>query len=288
MRYQFIRDHEEEFRVQRMCRALQVSASGYYDWRDRPCSRRTLENLELLKRIRNIHAESDENYGAIKTWKALRRQGTWCGHNRVARIRCLYGIEAKRMRRIRRIRAGRKTQVLAPERLNRQFIVPKADRVWVGDATFIPTQEGWLYLAIIQDLYSRLIVGWSMNRYLNASLVTEALMMAINRRRPKPGLIHHTDQGAVYGTLSYRAILKHHGMIASMSRRAHCCDNAVAESFFSNLKNELTWHRNFKSRDEAKAAIFHYIEIFYNRRRLHETLDYVSPVEFDRSKLISN
>jgi putative transposase len=282
MRYQFILDHQSEYRVRRMCRALQVSPSGFYDWRDRPCSARTLANLELLKRIRVIHAESDENYGAIKTWKALKQQGIVCGRHRVARIRCLHGIEAKRMRRIRRVCAGRKTQVIAPERLHRQFMVPKPDRVWVGDATFIPTQEGWLYLAIILDLYSRQIVGWSMNRYLNASLVTEALMMAICRRRPKPGLIHHTDQGAIYGTLSYRAILKHHGMIASMSRRGRCCDNAVAESFFSNLKNELTWHRNFKTREEAKAAIFDYIEVFYNRRRLHETLDHVSPFEFER------
>jgi putative transposase len=285
MRYQFILDHEVEHRVRRMCSALKVSPSGYYDWKSRPSSKRTLANLELLKRIRVIHADSDENYGAIKTWKALRRQGIACSRHRVARIRCLYGIEAKRMRRIRRIRSGRKTQVIAPERLNRQFIVSKPNRVWVGDATFVQTREGWLYLAIILDLYSRLVVGWSMNRYLNGSLVTEALMMAIRHRRPKPGLIHHTDQGAVYGMLSYRAILKHHGMIASMSRRGVCCDNAVAESFFSNLKNELTWHRDFKTRDEARSAIFNYIEVFYNRQRMHGTLDDVSPFEFERDNL---
>jgi len=282
MRYQFVRDHAAEFRIRSMCRVLGVSRSGFYEWRDRPCSARSAENMKLLACIRQIHRRSSENYGAIKTWKALRAQGQLCGRHRVARLRQAHGIEAKRLRRFRSGNAARHTEGIAPNRLRRRFAAHAANQVWVGDTTFVATREGWLQLAILLDLHSRRVVGWSMGSVLNRPLVIEALMMAIESRRPKPGLIHHTDQGVLYGSAAYRAILQRHGLVASMSRKGNCHDNAVAESFFSNLKNELTWHRDFKTRDEARTAIFEYIELFYNRERLHATLDYVSPVEHER------
>jgi putative transposase len=282
MRYQFIREHAQEFRVRSMCRVLQVSPSGYYDWRHRPCSARTHANNKLLARIRVVHQRSRENYGAIKTWKALRAAGHTCGRHRVRRLRQVHGIEAKRMRRFRSGNAARHTEGIVPNLLRRRFAAGAANRVWVGDTTFVPTREGWLQVAVLLDLHSRQVVGWSMGPQLNRSLVIAALTMAIESRRPTPGLLHHTDQGVLYATADYRAILQHHGMIPSMSRKGNCHDNAVAESFFSNLKNELTWHCDFRTRDEARSAIFDYIEVFYNRQRLHQTLDYISPSQHER------
>jgi len=282
MRYQFIRDHAGEFRVRSMCRVLDVSRSGFYEWRDRPCSARSVANTKLLACIRRVHQRSSENYGAIKTWKALRAQGQSCGRHRVARLRQAHGIEAKRLRRFRSGNAARHTEGIAPNLLRRRFTADTTNQVWVGDTTFVPTREGWLQLAVLMDLHSRRIVGWAMGSVLNSPLVIAALTMALESRRPKPGLLHHTDQGTLYGSAAYRAILQHYGLIASMSRKGNCHDNAVAESFFSNLKNELTWHRDFKTRDEARTAIFEYIELFYNRERIHATLDYVSPIEHER------
>ena len=283
MRFRFIRDQENQHRVQTMCRVLKVSRSGFYGWRNRGCSARTQANQQLLTRIEHIHRQSRENYGAFKTWKALRSEGQSCWRHRVARLLRMHGIEAKRMRRFRSGYAARQVEVPpANNLLERNFTAHAPNQVWVGDATFIPTREGWLILAVLIDLYSRQVVGWSMGRQLNRHVVTDALMMAIKHRRPAAGLIHHTDQGAVYGTASYREIQKQHGIVPSMSRKAQCLDNAVAESYFSNLKNELTWHCNFKDRDEARAAIFDYIELFYNRERLHETIGYVSPMEYER------
>lgn len=281
MRYAFIREHAQEFRTTTLCRALQVSRSGYYGWRDRAPSRRSEANAKLLARIREVHTKSRENYGAVKTWQALRALGEMCGRHRVARLRQRHGIEAKRLRRFRTARASRHTEGIAANLLDRNFTTKAIDRAWVGDITFIPTREGWLHLAVLLDLYSRRVVGWAMNDKMNRCLVIDALTMAIKARRPSPGLLHHTDRGMLYATAAYRAILSEHGMIASMSKKGDCYDNAVAESFFSNLKNELTWHRTFQHRDEARAAIFDYIEVFYNRQRLHETLDYVSPLRYE-------
>jgi transposase InsO family protein len=185
------------------------------------------------------------------------------------------------MRRFRYGYANRQSDGIAPNHLQRNFNTESPDRVWVGDGTFIPTREGWLYLAVLVDLYSRKVVGWAMGSQMNRQLVIDALLMAIQQRRPAPGLVHHTDQGVVYATSAYRAVLKEHAMVASMSRKGNCHDNAVAESFFGNLKNELTWHQTFETRAQARAAVFDYIELFYNRERLHQTLDYVSPVRYE-------
>lgn len=286
MRYQFIQDHEREHRVTALCRGLQVSRSGYYGWTTRPESARTQENHRLLTRLRSIHVRSREAYGVIKTDRALREEGLTVGHNRIARLRHVHGIAAKRVRRFRLSYAARNSEPAAPNLLERNFTVDQPNRIWVGDITFVPTREGWLYLAVLLDLYSRRIVGWAMSDRQNRQLATDALVMAIERRHPRPGLIHHTDQGTLYATSTYRDILKAHGLIPSMSRKGNCYDNACAESFFSGLKNELIWDRDFKTRSAARSAIFEWIEVFYNRERLHETLDYVSPVRYEEQTVV--
>lgn len=281
MRYQFIEDHRNEFRVTAMCRVLRVPRSGYYRWSNTPPCRRLLDNQRLLTRICAIHAATDQNYGALKTWRALRDSGESCGRHRVARLRRAHGIEAKRMRRFRAACAARNNAPAAPNLLDQDFQVSQPDRVWAGDITFVPTRRGWLYLATVLDLYSRRVIGWSMSDRINQQLVIDALMMAIQLRKPSPGLIYHSDQGIQYAGGAYRALLKAHDMIPSMSRKGNCYDNACAESFFSSLKNELIFHRDFHDRDEARLAIFNYIEVFYNRQRSHQTLDYRSPVQFE-------
>lgn len=281
MRYQFIDDHRHIFRIGAMCKALRVSRSGYHDWRGRPPSAREQENQRLLRRIQQVHMASRENYGECKTWRALRLQGETCGRNRVARLRRLHGIVAKRVRRFRRSYAARNSAPPAPNLLERDFTAERADQVWVTDITFVPTRRGWLYVAVMIDLFSRRIVGWSMSERIDQRLVIDALHMAIDQRRPPPGLIHHSDQGQQYAGATYRALLGANHIVQSMSRKGNCLDNAVAESFFSNLKNELVHHTVFQDRDAARSAIFDYMEVFYNRQRLHQTLGFKSPVDYE-------
>jgi transposase InsO family protein len=281
VKYTFVRAHRQAFRVTAMCRVLQVSRSGYYDWCRRKPSRRRRSNDRLLQRIQGVHRAARGNYGAVKTWQALTAAGEACGRHRVARLRREHGIEAQRMRRFRSGYAGRTSEPAAPNLIQRRFQAERPDQAWVGDVTFVATREGWLHLAALLDLHSRRIVGWAMSERINQPLVAQALLMAIEHRQPPPGLIHHTDQGVIYASAAYRAILARHGMVPSMSRKGDCYDNAVIESFFSNLKNELTWHRAFTTRDEARAAIFDYIEVFYNRQRLHQTLGYIRPACYE-------
>lgn len=287
MKYQFIWDHRSEHRMTILCSALGVSRSGYYAWCSRPESCRSRENRRLLEKIEAIHVANREAYGADKTWEALRSEGETCGRHRVARLRQAQGIEAKRMRRFRAAYAARNTAPAAPNLLNQDFTVLHPDRVWAGDITFIPTRKGCLYLAVVLDLYSRKVVGWSMSERPNQTLVIDAIKMATQQRRPGPGLIHHSDQGAQYSGSAYRALLKAHDMIPSMSRKGNCYDNACVESFFSHLKNELIHHHSFRDRDEARSAIFDYIEMFYNRQRLHQTLNYRSPEQYERMACVA-
>jgi transposase InsO family protein len=266
-----------------MCRVLQISRSGYYDWRDRPESKRSCQDRALLVEIRRVHYSHKQAYGAVKTWEALNRDGIACGKHRVARLRNLAGIETKRKRKFRVAYQSQNPIVPAPNLLRAPFGAAARDRVWAGDITFIPTRAGWLYLAVLIDLYSRLVVGWSMKDNPKQELVNEALLMAVERRRPDPGLIHHTDQGRLYGSTIYTQLLARFGMLRSMSRKGNCYDNAAVESFFSSLKNEVVHHRDFTTRDEARTAIFDYIELFYNRRRIHQSLDYETPLEYDRN-----
>jgi len=261
---------------------LEVSRSGYYSWQNRKESNRSAQNRAVLVEIHKIHEQSRQAYGALKTWRELKAQEIKCGRPRVARLRRQAGIEACRKRRFRITTQSRAGIVAADNRLNQRFDVESVNRAWVGDITFIATAVGWLYLAVLVDLYARRVVGWAMSERIDQQLVLDALEMALLQRSPSPGLIHHTDQGRQYSSTAYIETLKKHGMVQSMSRRGNCYDNAVAESFFSSLKNELVNHCSFKTRDEARTAVFEYIEVFYNRQRRHQSLDYVSPLDYER------
>ncbi len=282
VKYAFIRKHQSRYPIKGMCRALRVSRSGYYDWLGRPASSRTRSDRRLLGHIRRVHDLSRQHYGIVKCWQQLKQEGIHCGRDQVARLRREHNIYSKRRRRFVVTTRSKHRHWIAPNRLQRDFTATNPNAVWVGDVTFINTRRGWLYLSILLDLFSRKIVGWSMNNRNNGQLVKDCLEMAIQHRKPKSGLIHHTDRGATYAMQSYRELLDRHGMLSSMSRKRDCWDNAVAESFFSNIKNELTYWRIFTNPDEARAAIFDYIEVFYNRQRLHQTLDYTSPEEYER------
>jgi len=288
VKYAFMQANREEFGVTRMCQVLQVSRSGYYDWAGGEESERSQRDRILLKEIRKIHQDTNEAYGVTKTWRTLRQSGTVCGKHRVARLRRQAGIEARRKRKFRLAYQARNTAPAAPNLLRWPFKAAFPDQIWVTDVTFIPTRSGWLYLAVMIDLHTRLVVGWSMKDRPNQELVNEALMMAVEQRRPKPGLIHHSDQGILYSSGSYLALLKKYGMLRSMSGKGNCYDNAVAESFFSSLKNEIVHHRNYHTRDEARTEIFEYIVLFYNRRRLHQSLNYQTPMKYKSVKVSPN
>ena len=285
MKYAFIKAHQAQHSIRCMCRVLKVSRGGYYGWRDRGPSKRLQSDERLLKQIQAVHQQSREHYGIVKCWKTLKQTGIRCSRDQVARIRRQYSIYSKRRRRFVITTRSKRGQSVSPNLLERNFTVVLPNRVWVGDVTFIPTRQGWLYLAVMIDLFSRKVVGWSMSNSNNGQLVQDSLNMAIHRRKPSPGLIHHTDRGSTYATDRYQQIQQEYGIIASMSRKGDCWDNAVAESFFSNLKNELTYWVTFNSREQARSAIFDYIEIFYNRKRLHQTLDYESPDSYEQKRI---
>ncbi len=265
-----------------------MSRSGYYAWRDRPLSRRTRANHQLVGEIRRVHEAARGVYGALKTWQQLRAQGIVCGKHRVARLRQLHGIEATRRRRFKITTHARRGHGGTPDLVQRGFAAPAPNRVWVGDVTCVATREGWLYVAVLIDLYSRKVVGWAMSDRINTALVRRALHMAIVTRRPPPGLIHHTDHGAIYTAEKYRMLLAAHGMAASMGRTGDCYDNAVAESFFSTVKNELTVEQRYPRRRDAQTALFEYIEVCYNRQRMHQTLGYRSPQHVEEQTLSLN
>ena len=286
MKYAFIRDHRGEFRVVRMCGVLHVSRSGFYAWLARPASARAIADQHLVAQIGRLHQQTRRVYGAVKLWRALNDTGIACGKHRVARLRRLHGIEATRRRRFRVMTEHHQLPAPASNLLHQHFAVARTNRVWVGDITAIPTRAGWLYLAVVLDLYSRRVVGWAMSPRADRTLAVTALTMALTHRRPQPGLVHHTDQGCQYAATAYRQVLTQHGLVASMSRRGNCYDNAVAESFFSTLKNELVHDRTFQTRDEARSQIFEFIEAFYNRQRLHQTLGYVSPAAFEARRVV--
>ena len=283
MRYAFIAQHsQQQHSVQAFARVLQVSRSGYYDWTRREPSRRQLANAQLLQHIQAVHTQYRQAYGAVKTWKHLNKVGITCGKHRVAKLRAEAGIEAKRKARFRLTVEHHNTPQAAPDLLQRQFSTGSPNRVWVGDMTFIRTRQGWLHLAVLLDLYSRKVVGWAFGAHANTQLHQQALSMAVTQRKPLAGLIHHTDRGAVYSAAPYRTQLAQTHILQSMNGRKTAYDNAVAESFFSNLKNEWVHHHDFNSREEAGLAIFDYIECFYNTQRMHQSLGYLTPVEMEK------
>jgi putative transposase len=281
MKFRFISDHVETFNVGRMCALLNVSRSGFYAWRTRPESRRSRENRALEDRIRLLHANSHGIYGAPRIHRDLDDDGVRCGKNRVARIMRVAGIRSRSRKKFKATTNSRHSLPVGPNLLNQNFNVEAGDSAWVGDITYIWTDEGWLYLAVLLDLYNREIVGWSASSRITRQLAIDALQMALGKRNPGHGLLHHTDRGSQYASADYQKILKAHGMVCSMSRKGNCYDNAVAESFFGRLKNEWVNHERYRSRAEAVQSLFYYIEIFYNRKRRHSSIKYATPQGYE-------
>lgn len=264
-----------------MCRVLQVSTSGFYAWRERPESRRAQENRRLAVEIKAVHAESRQNYGSPRVHQELKSRGIPCSENRVARLMRVEGVRARTVRRFRATTDSSHGLPVAPNHLDRQFKPARVNACWAGDITYIWTREGWLYLSVVMDLFSRRIVGWSMQPRLEKALVLDALKMALSGRRPAGGLLLHSDRGGQYASHAYQELMQGHGLLCSMSRKANCWDNAVVESFFSTLKRELVHHRDYRSREEARREVFEYVEVFYNRRRRHSSLRYMTPAEYE-------
>ena len=282
MRYRFIQAHRNEFRVWLMCRVLGVSRGGFYLWLKRPESQRSVENGRLVEAIRAIHRESRGVYGSPRVHARLRAQSGRYGRNRIARLMREMQIQGKRRRKFRVTTDSDHTLPISGNILDRKFTIGMPNKAWVADITYIATKEGWLYLAGVMDLYSRRIVGWAMGSRISRHLVERALWMAICNRGPKPGLLHHSDRGCQYASHDYRKLLERRGIVCSMSRKGNCWDNAVMESFFGTLKTELVYHRKYETREEARSDIFDYIEVFYNRKRLHSALGYRSPADFEK------
>ncbi len=281
MKYHFIQEQRTQFRVAAMCRVLEVSRSGYYDWVDRPESMRVKRHRELTVKIRQAHIESRKIYGSPRIHGELVDQGEKVGKNTVACLMKRANIQSKVHKRFVVTTDSRNTKKPAENKLAGIFISDQPNRKWVSDVTYIPTRKGWLFLSAIMDLYSRLIVGWSMGESNNTELVEDALKMATAHRKNYQGVILHSDQGVQYASTSYQQLLSNLSIICSMSRKGNCWDNAPMESFFHSLKTEWVVFENYKTRSEARTSLFDYIELFYNRKRRHSALKYRSPLAFE-------
>jgi putative transposase len=280
VKYTFIEQHQAEFRISSMCRALKVHRSGYYAWKAVPLSQRALEDERLLIEIRRSYDDSYGIYGSPRIHRDLLEAGHRCGEKRVARLMSEAKLKSIRGYKKPRHHSG-KPAIAAPNRLSQQFTMPKPDAAWVTDITYIRTYEGWLYLAVVIDLYSRSVVGWSMKPTMKTDIVLDALLMAIWRRKPKQPVIIHSDQGSQFASDDFSRWCKDNRLIPSMSRRGNCYDNAVAESFFSSLKKEIIKKKIYATRQDAQSEIFEYIEVFYNRKRRHSHLNQLSPMAFE-------
>lgn len=284
MKFAFVARHRPVWPTRVMCRLLGVSASGFYEWLGRPQSARSLADARLLVRIRESFALSHQTYGSPRIWKDLVVAGERCGENRVARLMRLSNIRAQPKPRRKPTDDGlRPEHSIAPNVLERDFAAAEPNRKWAADFTYIWTGEGWLFLAVVVDLYSRRVVGWSMQSSMTAQLVLDALVMALWRRGKPAELLHHPDQGSQYTSEDFQRLLSAEGITCSMSRRGDCWDNSAVESFFASLKKERVHRKTYPTRDDARADIFDYIETFYNSRRRHSTLGQVSPIEFEET-----
>jgi len=282
MRYICIGRRRTQYPVRMMCRLLKVSSSGYYAWRVRPESQRAQTDRELTRVIRRLHADSQGVYGSPKMRDELKDEGYRCGRHKVARLMRLAGLRGCPKRRFKITTERDPSHPVAKNLLRQGFAAEAPNQRWASDITYISTHQGWLYLAVVMDLYSRRIVGWSMSRWLNRHLVIDALSMAIGSRRPERVLIHHSDRGSQYTSDDFRDELEKHGIECSMSARGNCYDNAVVESFFGLLKRERVNRVRYRTRDEARADVFDYIECFYNRKRRHGYLGNISPATFEK------
>ena len=284
MKYAFIHQHRFQYSITALCRRLNVSSSGYRHWRHYPVSIRQQKDQAIVIHLKEIHRECKSTYGYRRMYHAARLQGLDVGRNRVHRLMRVNGIMARYKRKYKTTTNSRHSLSIAHNLLNRQFNVNTPNQVWVSDITYVPTQEGWLYLATTLDLYSRKIVGWAMEKRMQKSLVIRSLQMALHNRRPNPSqrLMHHSDRGSQYASKLFQKLLKANDIRCSMSRKGNCWDNAVAESFFRTLKEERVYQQRYKTRDEAKHSIFEYIQVFYNQQLLHSSLGYMSPNQFER------
>lgn len=281
MRYAFVRANQEEFAISNLCKMMRIHRSGYYAWLNQPKSPRQVEDERLLGLIKQFWLESGCIYGYRKIYKDLRELGEACGINRVARLMKKEGLKAQVGYRKPRYKSGN-VAIHAENRLQQDFDVQHPNQAWVTDITYVRTYEGWLFLAVVIDLFSRQVIGWSMQPQMHVDLVLQALLMAVWRRKPKNEVVIHSDQGSQYTSSDWQAFLKSRNLICSMSRRGNCYDNAVAESFFQLLKRERIKRKTYKDRDAARQDIFNYIEMFYNPIRRHGYNDDLSPVEFER------
>jgi putative transposase len=286
VKYAFIKNQRRWHALTRLCSILNVSTSGYYDWLDRPLSATQHRNKSLLTRIRCFHQSSRQTYGSPRIHKDLIASGENVSINRVAKLMKAAGIQAKTAKRFVITTNSKNTLAPAPDRLKRAFRTTGPNKAWVSDTTFIRTRQGWLYLAMMLDLYSRQVIGWAMSDRNNTKLVVDALQMAISRRCIERPVIVHSDQGSTYAAGDYQALLSQHGMLSSMSRKGECYDNAVAESFFGTLKTELVDDEDYRTREQAKQSLFEYIEVFYNRQRRHSYLGYLSPNEYEQTNAL--
>lgn len=283
MLYGFIERHEAAYSIAAMCHALEVGSGGYYAWRRRPASERAKANEALEAKIAEVWQANRMSYGSPRMTAALRKQGYRCGKNRVARLMAKRGLKARKKRGFQPVRTDSKHRLpVAPNRLARDFTASQPNQKWVGDVTYIATGEGWLYLAVWMDLFSRMIVGWAMSETCDATLVTAALTMAQTNRQAEEGVLVHSDRGSTYASHDHRALLDAYGFLQSMSRKGNCWDNAAMEVFFSSLKMEEVYPKElYLTRAIARTHLFDYIEVFYNRQRLHSTLDFNSPLQFE-------
>jgi putative transposase len=284
MRFQFIAKHRGTWRVRELCEALGVSRGGFYEWLKRPPSRRSRENDQLTVQIRTSFERSDRTYGSLRVVRDLHEWGFACSRNRVARLMQAAGLKARHKRRRLPTDDGvRPEHSIAPNLLDRSFEATAPNQRWVADFTYIWTAEGWLYFAVVLDLFSRRIVGWSMSEQMTAQLVTDALVMALWRRGKPQQLLHHSDQGSQYTSEQFQRLLNEQGVTCSMSRSGDVWDNSAMESFFGTLKKERVYRREYRTRDQAKADVFDYVERFYNPYRRHSTIGYVSPATYEQA-----
>ena len=281
MKFAFIHAEKAHFPVAALCRHLGVTRQGYYAFAKRPRSSRATSDEDLQTRVQEVHVGSQKRYGSPRVLRELRRHGLHVGKRRVERAMRSLGLQARARRRFRVTTAANPAHAVEPNTLNRDFSASRPNERWVSDISYVWTDEGWCYLAVIVDLFSRSVAGWALDATLTTKLPLAALDMALRRRRPGPGLLHHSDRGCQYTSAEYRDALAARGVTVSMSRKGNCWDNAVAESFFSTIKAELIHERRWCGRNELRSAVFEYIEVFYNRRRLHSSLSYKTPAEIE-------
>ena len=283
MKYGFIRDHANDYRVKQLCRMLSVQRSAYYDWRAEPGKVIPPQELVLRRRMKELFAASRGSLGSRMMMQNLREEGFEIGRDKTRRLMKVLKLKVKQKRKYKVTTDSKHKLPVAKNVLNREFSPSAPNQVWATDITFLWTQQGWIYLAVVIDLYSRRVVGWSIDRRMKKALVIRALMMAVNLRKPPPGLIHHSDRGSQYASHDYQKLLKQYGMICSMSRKGNCWDNSPVERFFGSLKREWTGDRLYRTRQEAIADVREYVAVYYNSKRLHSTLGYSTPMDYEKT-----